>query len=226
MPRFTQRQLSALTRNWGLFIARNTSTPLRIGAIVLAAGSSSRLGESKQLIDLDGSPLVRRAVYSARDAGAHQIIVVVGALAESVIAAVGNLPDVAFALNRNWQSGIASSLTSGIEAARQLSLDGVLVMTTDQPLISAVSLRKLIEAFESGHRVVASAYDDIVGVPAVFGSEHFDDLMKLEGDEGAGRWLRARPSDVTTITIDSASIDIDTPADVARFFSHEPRRKQ
>lgn len=201
------------------------ATPLPLGAIVLAAGSSSRLGEPKQLIDLDGQPLVRRAVYAAKDAGAYAIIVVVGAGAESVIAALGNLTNVAIALNRDWKSGLASSLSSGIVAAKRLTLDGILVMTCDQPLIAAASLRKLITAFEDGNRIVASAYDDIVGVPAVFGSEHFDDLSKLEGDEGAGRWLRARPDDVTAITIDNASIDIDTPADVARLRSHEQRRK-
>lgn len=156
----------------------------------------------------------------------YQVIVVVGALAESVIAAVGDLTNVAFALNRNWQSGIASSLTSGIKAAKRLPLDGVLVMTTDQPLIAVASLRTLIEAFEGGHRIVASAYDDIVGVPAVFGVEFFGDLMKLEGDEGAGRWLRSRPNDVTAISIDNASIDIDTPADIARHISNEPAGEQ
>ena len=203
----------------------NTKKP-RIGAIVLAAGASTRLGEPKQLIDLDGQPLVRRAVYAARNAGAYQVIVVVGALAEQVIAAVGDLTNVAFVLNRNWESGLASSLASGIETAKKLRFDGVLVTTTDQPLIAFASLRKLIEAFESGHRIVAAAYDDIVGVPAVFGSEHFDDLVKLEGDEGAGRWLRARPNDVTSIGIDNASIDIDTPADVARLLSYQTRRKE
>lgn len=175
---------------------------------------------------LDGQPLVRRAVYSARDAGAYQIIVVVGALAESVIAAVGDLTNVAFALNRDWKSGLASSLAVGIAAAKRIRLDGVLVATTDQPLVATASLRKLIDTFESGRRIVASAYDNIVGVPAVFGTEHFDDLMKLEADEGAGRWLRTRPNEVTTIAIDNASIDIDTPADVTRLLSHEPARHE
>ncbi len=143
-----------------------------------------------------------------------------------MIAAVGDLTNVAFVMNGNWESGLASSLASGIDAAKRLRFDGVLVATTDQPLISFAELRKLIEAFESGHRVVAAAYDNIVGVPAVFGSEHFDDLMDLEGDEGAGRWLRARPNDVTAINIDDASIDIDTPADVASLLSDDPRSKQ
>lgn len=99
-------------------------------------------------------------------------------------------------------------------------------MTTDQPLVAAASLRKLIETFDSAHRIVASTYDNTVGVPAVFGSEHFDDLMKLEGDEGAGRWLRSRLNDVTTVRIDNASIDIDTPAELARLLSRDSMGKQ
>jgi len=199
---------------------------VRIGAIVLAAGSSTRLGEPKQLIDLHGQPLVRRAVYAAKEAGAYEVIVVVGALAEKVMAAVGNLTNVTMALNPDWKTGLASSLAAGLEAAKRLQLDGVLVMTTDQPLIDAATLRKLIQTFDDEHRIVASAYNDIVGVPAVFGAEYFDDLMKLKGDEGAGRWLRSRPNDVTTISIDNASIDIDVPVDVARLLSHKPGRKE
>ena len=165
---------------------------------------------------------MRRAVYLAKEAGAYEVIVVVGALAEEVMAAVGNITNVASALNPDWKTGLASSLAAGLEAAKKLRLDAVLVMTTDQPLIDATSLRKLVRAFNDEHRIIASSYDDIVGVPAVFGAEHFDDLMKLKGDEGAGRWLRSRPDDVTTISIDNASLDIDTPADVARLLSQKP----
>ena len=160
-------------------------------------------------------------MYAAKEAGAYEVIVVVGALAESVIAAVGNVTNVAIALNADWKAGLASSLAAGLEAAGRLTLDGILVMTTDQPLIEPASLRKLVRAFDAEHRIVASMYSGITGVPAVFGSEHFDDLMKLEGDQGAGRWLRSRP-DVTTIEIESASIDIDTPADVDRLLLHKP----
>ena len=124
--------------------------------------------------------------------------------------------------NPKWESGLASSLAAGLEVAEAMTCDGALVMTTDQPLIGPASLRKLIDAFDGEHRIVASSYDGIIGVPAVFGVEHFESLMKLKGDEGAGRWLRAGPDDVTQIRMDSASIDIDTPADVARLMSDTP----
>jgi len=116
---------------------------------------------------------------------------------------------------------MASSLVTGIEAAQAMVCDAALVMTTDQPLVESSSLRKLIDSFNLGHRIVASSYDDIVGVPAIFGSENFDSLMKLRGDEGAGRWLRARKEEVTQIRIDSASVDIDTQADIDRLQSSD-----
>ena len=129
--------------------------------------------------------------------------------------------DVMVVLNPGWESGLASSLATGIEVAQAMTCDAALVMTTDQPLIASTSLKTLIDAFGPEHRIVASSYDDIIGAPAVFGAEHFDSLMKLHGDEGAGRWLRARSGEVTQIRIDSASLDIDTPADVDRLQSND-----
>ena len=137
--------------------------------------------------------------------------------------AVEVVSDVTVVLNPEWESGLASSLATGIEVAQAMGCDGTLVMTTDQPLIDTASLKALIEAFDAEHRIVASSYDDIIGVPAVFGAEHFDSLMKLHGDEGAGRWLRARSGDVTQIRIDSASVDIDTQADIDRLQPHDSR---
>jgi CTP:molybdopterin cytidylyltransferase MocA len=191
----------------------------RIGVIVLAAGSSTRLGHPKQLIEHEGLPLVRRAAMAATDAGAAEVIVVVGSGAQNVVAAIGDIARVSIALNPDWESGMASSLTTGLKEAQALDLEAVMVMTTDQPLIDIASLRQLMAAFDDQHRIIASSYDDIVGVPVVFGSEHFDTLMKLKGDEGAGRWLRARLKEVTQIEVQSASVDIDTPADVANLKS-------
>ncbi len=147
------------------------------------------------------------------------MIVVVGAFADEVKSAVESVDDVTMIFNPEWRSGLASSLATGLEAAEAMNCDGALVMTTDQPLIDSASLTKLLDAFDGEHRIVASSYDGIIGVPAVFGVEHFESLMKLKGDEGAGRWLRARADKVTQIRIDSASIDIDTQADVDRLQS-------
>lgn len=147
------------------------------------------------------------------------MIVVTGAFADEVRMAAEIVDDVTIVFNPKWESGLASSLATGLEVAQAMSCDAALIMTTDQPLIDSAKLKTLISAFDAKHRIVASSYDDIIGVPAVFGAEYFDSLMKLRGDEGAGRWLRARPDEVTQIKIDTASTDIDTPADVDRLQS-------
>ena len=95
--------------------------------------------------------------------------------------------DVTIVFNPKWESGLASSLATGLEVAQAMSCDAALVMTTDQPLIDSAKLKALISAFDAEHRIVASSYDDIVGVPAVFGAEYFDSLMKLRGDESSVR---------------------------------------
>jgi len=191
-----------------------------IGAIILAAGASTRLGYPKQLIEHEGVALVRRAATSALDAGARPALVVVGASSKEVTEALDGLDGVQILYNERWESGLASSLSAGLVAlSADKAIDGALVMVVDQPLVDAVALGKLLAAFDDQHRIVASAYDDIVGVPVVIGSEHFPALMSLEGDQGAGRWLRSRLADVTQVDVASASVDIDTPEDAERLNS-------
>ncbi len=192
----------------------------RIGAVILAAGASTRLGYPKQLIEHEGQALVRKAATAARDAGADPVFVVVGASADTVSAALEGLDGVETLFNARWESGLASSLSAGLAAlAAAPGCDGAIVMVADQPLIDVAALHSLVNAFDGEHRIVASSYDDIVGVPVVLGSEFFKDLLNLKGDEGAGRWLRARLSQVTQIPVANASVDIDTPADAERLAS-------
>ena len=96
-------------------------------------------------------------------------------------------------INDDWETGLASSLATGLRAVYQnVSCDGVLVMLADQPLIDAASLSQLLDAFNTDDRIIASEYDDTIGVPVVIGREHVPDLMALKGDAGAGAWLRKR----------------------------------
>ncbi len=163
---------------------------------------------------------MRKAAASAAEAGARPVLVIVGASADTVTAALKGLEGVDTVYNARWESGLASSLEAGLAVlAADPKCDGALVMVADQPLIEVQALRRLLDAFDEQDRIVASSYNDIVGVPVVLGSEHFNDLMNLKGDEGAGRWLRARLSQVTQIEVASASVDIDTPADAERLAS-------
>jgi molybdenum cofactor cytidylyltransferase len=92
----------------------------------------------------------------------------------------------------------------------------VLVTLADQPLVDARALKRLIAAFDDDHRIIASAYNDTLGVPAIFAREHANDLLRLTGDTGAAAWLRRRAKDVTRVPLKIATVDIDTPSDLAR----------
>ena len=184
-------------------------------AVVLAAGGSSRLGESKQLIEYGGIPLVRRAALAALAAGAESVIVVLGADADRVGQAFGGLPNVRTVVNEDWKSGMASSLAAGLRsAAENPAIDAALILLADQPLVDAEALQEIVAAFGS-ERIVASSYSDTIGVPALLGREFFSELSELEGDRGAGGWLRQR-MDVRVIPLSAATLDIDTPDDLAR----------
>jgi molybdenum cofactor cytidylyltransferase len=144
-------------------------------------------------------------------------VVVLGANAATIAPALVGLTSVTTVVNPDWERGLASSLAVGLSAfLADDSCEAVLVTLADQPLVDGASLRRLIVPFDDEHRIVASAYDDTIGVPALFGREHLDDLMRLTGDRGAGSWLRARQNEVTRVPLYSAAFDIDRPSDVAR----------
>ena len=195
---------------------RGKSRP-RIGAIVLAAGASRRLGFPKQLVVHEGQPLVRRTAIAALDAGADPVVVVLGAHAPAVAATLSDVRRVLMVFNAEWENGLSSSLSAGLaEVFAHPSCDAALVTLADQPLVDAMALRRLMNAFDANHRLVASAYDDTFGVPAVFGREYHADLLQIGGDAGAGSWLRSRQDDVTRIPLQSAALDIDSSSDLAR----------
>lgn len=189
---------------------------MKIVAVVLAAGGSTRLGHPKQLLKLDGRTLVARAAMAAHIAGAHRVIVVTGAVAEQVEAAVAHLDFVTTKFNSIWMDGLASSVRSGLAALVGEDFDGVLMMVCDQPAIDSEILKKLVEQFDSENRIVAAAYDGTIGVPALFGKEFIPELVQLKGDEGAGRWLRKHEKRVTRIDAGEAATDIDTRDDATR----------
>lgn len=187
----------------------------RVAAIVLAAGASTRMGRPKQLITHFGEPLVARASEAVVEAGADPVVVVVGAHAEQVRPALDEVRGISVVVNTQWETGIASSLVAGLHAIADEAWDGVLVTLADQPFVSAETLRRLLRAFHSGARLVASDYDGAPGVPAVFGAEYVPELLRLTGDSGAAKWLRGRASDVTVIPAEGL-FDVDTPADLER----------
>jgi molybdenum cofactor cytidylyltransferase len=187
-----------------------------IAALILAAGGSSRLGRSKQLVRYRGRTLVRNTAQAALDAGCRPVLVVVGAGANEIEPELNDL-DVQVVLNRNWQEGMASSIRCGVQAllSREPSVEAVLLLVCDQPFLSSELLREVCAAYDGAPgRRVACEYAGTVGVPALFERSLFDDLLTLHGDRGAKSLLQAARADLIRVSWPDGVVAIDRPDDL------------
>jgi molybdenum cofactor cytidylyltransferase len=192
-----------------------------VGAIVLAAGASTRMGRPKQLLQFGGETLLRRSASVALKAGCRPVVVVTGADAAASRKALRGL-DVLEAENAQWESGISSSVRVGIEALVTANprTAAVVLMLCDQPFVTSEIIAQLVAAhLETGRSIVASRYGGSYGVPALFGKVHFAELTTLEGDAGAKRVIQKHLPEVRLVSFPEGEIDIDTPDDLARLQS-------
>jgi len=205
-----------------------------VGAVVLAAGGSSRFGQPKQLLTFRGETLVGRAVRAAAAAGCEPILVVVGEnreaiklaldIRESRISSFSSLERVArprptIIENGEWRRGVGTSIRRGLEQLPNF-VEAAVVLACDQPYLDASIVSQLIAALaETGKPIVASSYADTLGVPALFDRSCFDDLLALPDDSGARSLIAARPNDVAAIPFEKGAIDIDTPSDFQRLIA-------
>lgn len=186
----------------------------RIGAVLLAAGGSSRFGRNKQLLVWQGEPLVRRAARAALDSGVDELVVVLGAEPADVGSALEGLP-LQRVENADWAKGMGGSIACGVRATRS---EAVLLLLADQPGVDAGLLRRLIDGARAGHSRVACAYSGVLGVPALFAEPgDLAALRELEGDHGARALLVSKSEAVLAIPAELASFDVDTEVDWTRW---------
>jgi molybdenum cofactor cytidylyltransferase len=196
----------------------------RIGAVILAAGKSSRFragggsDPTKLVAKLDGKPIVRRVVEAALAAKARPIVVVTGYARESVEAAVADC-DVSLAFNPKFASGLASSLSVGLTAMPR-DVVGALVLLGDMPLIEPQLVDALIEAFLAREGALAAIplTEGRRGNPVLLGRSLFEAAMRLRGDEGARKLIGAL-NEAELVEVEASymgvTFDVDTPEDLA-----------
>lgn len=207
-----------------------THADARIGAVLLAAGSASRFGTPKQVLDIDGMPMVRRMAIAALSAGLSPVTVVTGAHGDVVAASLAGL-DVQVIVHADWASGMGSSLAAGMRAIVQLgiSLQAVMVLLADQPSIGAEDLERMVQTHaRAPERILAARYDGHLGPPCLFPSMYFSDLATLDGPSGARTVLEQHATCVDAYDLPVAAFDIDTPADHASWLAgrrHDPPRE-
>lgn len=210
-----------------------------IGAVILAAGESSRLGQPKQLLELRRKSLLRRAVDAANEAGCSTVTVVIpGDTADAApqIPHLGSLPDgqeaerrylknlivrelkdsAIIVENENWRAGIGTSVRLGVHSLinNASSLEAILLLVCDQPFVDAPTIQQLLALREKTNKpIVASAYSDTLGVPALFDRSCFSELLALSDESGAKSIIMCSRERVAEFPFPAGALDIDTASD-------------
>jgi molybdenum cofactor cytidylyltransferase len=187
-----------------------------IAVIILAAGSSARLGRPKQLLELGGNTLLQKSIVAALNVS-KSVIVVLGANEKLIRPTISNLP-IEITLNKNWAKGMSSSIRTGMSVLENINCEAVLLMLCDQPFVDALLLERMISVFEKSELpIVAAEYEGKVGVPAIFDISFFQTLKILEGQKGAKVLIINNLEKVERVVFEKGKIDIDTEEDWARF---------
>ena len=188
--------------------------PARVSAVVLAAGESRRFGRPKLLLPYRGVPLLRRAVDAAAEGGCRDVVVVLGADADSYTALLAG-SGARLAVNPSYKEGMSSSIRRGVETLPP-ECTAVVIMLADQPRIDGGVIRALLETYAtSGKRIVAARYGDVRGAPTLFDRALFLELLVLDGDQGARTVMETYPKEVAEVAIPTgAGADVDRPEDL------------
>lgn len=192
----------------------STATGSRVFAVVLAAGSASRFGTTKQLAETGGQTLVARALENARAIAGERTLLVLGHDRDAVARACAPLPGF-LAINERYRDGIGTSIGC---AARVLNdcADAILIVLADQPAVSAEDLATLVDSWSGrSDEIVAARFENTLGPPALLPRDTFADLLRLDGDSGAKALFADPRFRVREIDCPAAAIDVDRPEDLA-----------
>ncbi len=187
----------------------------KIFAAVLAAGSATRFGSTKQLATLDGVPLVQRVTNVATAVCANNVVLVLGHDWQAVRDACSPIQGFVV-VNDRYADGLGSSIASATRAV-QHAAHAIVVLLADQALISAEHVQALCDAWSGADdEIVATAYADTLGVPALFPRGCFAELAGLRGDSGGRHLLSDERFRLKEVVFEPAAVDVDTPDDLKR----------
>jgi len=189
---------------------------MNIAIVILSAGRSTRMGTAKQLLAIGDTTLLGLSIIHAQKCNANQVICVLGADAEIIKDSISSY-EIDIITNYNHKEGLSSSIVESVNYLENKNIDAVLIMLADQPKVDSKYLNLLIDSFEKNPtKITASAYDQNIGVPAIFPKKHFKQLQKLKGDKGAKDFLNAHYKEIISIRNEKL-IDIDTKEDYLNF---------
>lgn len=182
--------------------------------IILAAGASSRLGKAKQLLIYKNKTLLRRTIDESEKINTQVIVVIGSSEAEIKKELTGAKMEVVY--NNNWEKGMSSSIIAGLRKALENypELESCIICVCDQPYISAQLFQHLIDKKNgTDKKIIASLYAGTLGTPVLFDKFYFNDLLQLQGDEGAKKIVKNAIGDVEAVEFENGEVDIDLQSD-------------
>ncbi len=186
----------------------------KIAVIVLAAGRSTRMGETnKLLVDIDGKTMIERVVESAVFACPGAVLVVTGHQSDEIRIALKNF-NVNFVNNQFYRNGLSTSLKTGVRELDE-KYEGVLVMLADMPRVGPDVLLLLINNFDKPSDICVPVCQGKQGNPVLWGRDYFNDILRLQGDRGAKELLKIHQNQIVGVEMDADGVlrDFDLPAD-------------
>jgi len=187
----------------------------KYAAIILAAGDSSRLGQPKQLLNINGNTLLNYSIQKVKEAGVQNIYTVLGANSTQIIPTL--TPSSCVIINNNWKKGMGASIALAIKELYTYKYDGVVILLSDQIYFEHVNITNLIEAKKNSSKgIIVSKYKEGQGPPVFFDKKYFNELTKLNDDNGAKSIIKSNIIDVSYVDFENGHIDIDTPEDVIK----------
>ncbi len=185
---------------------------MRINGLILAAGESKRLNQTKQLVKYKGCSLLQHTELAITP-WVSNMYVVLGYQHEKVQHEVESATIV---INHQWRSGMGASISCGVKAARYTA-EAILIALCDQPMIPSHHYQKMsLCAQQNPNRIITTGYERTQGVPVIFPQSYFNELNDLNSDQGAQSLLSLYSNQTISINCEAAAKDIDTPNQLKR----------
>ncbi len=188
---------------------------MNISILLLAAGSSSRMGRPKQLLLVEGEPLLLRTLRIALASKATNTVVVLGYQAKEIQSILNTQP-VSVIVNPQWEKGMGNSFKFGLAEILKLKPDtsAVLTLVCDQPLLTTHHLDELLHHYTStGKPIITSGYSKVQGVPTIFDRTIFPELLSIDDHQGAKHVIEKNPDRLVSVPFVGGEVDMDTPED-------------
>ena len=185
--------------------------PMKISAILLAAGESKRMGQPKQLMPFGETTILEQAVDNLINSTVSETIVVLGHRAEEVMNVITSKP-VKIVINPDYQQGMSTSIIAGLDLVDS-GTRAVMIALGDQPFVDSQTINSIIEAFVVSDKGIAiPVYQGRRGHPVIFAIWYKGELLRLKGDIGGREIIDQHPDDVLEVAVSckGVSVDIDT----------------